>query len=266
MPHHSSPQVNDPERLYFAFGSNLHLGQMARRCPESRYIGTGHLHDYRFQINERGYANVVPSPGNCVEGLVYLLSKNDEERLDQHEGVPTAYEKHSLPVEVYTASTELVGRSVLEVSQQLEESKYGSVRDGSCTSSVQVPDDDQQTPQQRQDAWQAVSTLGPRDNLNAQQRHSNSNDGRHTEINSTKTTQIQNAFSPTTQGRPTNAETTKALVYLSLHFQTDSHPREEYIDRMNAGIIDARKLGMSDSYINNHLRRYIYAKERNVPK
>ena len=107
------------EQLYFAFGSNLHLSQMATRCPESRFIGFAILPSYRFQINQRGFANVVPSPEHQVEGLCYLLSPDDRSSLDRSEGVPTAYQRQTLPIQVYVAPIHLVGRKASEVSRHL---------------------------------------------------------------------------------------------------------------------------------------------------
>lgn len=91
---------------------------MARRCPESRYLGRGKLRGYKWQINTRGYANVVKSSLDTVEGLCFLLSRKDEERLDRNEGVhmvPSAYEKEYLDVTVYPSSPLIVGRRVREV-------------------------------------------------------------------------------------------------------------------------------------------------------
>ena len=76
-----------PKRFYFAYGSNMWLQQMAARCPKSRYIGRAVLPDYMWQINERGFANVVKCEGYSVHGLVYAISDGDETRLDRNEGV-----------------------------------------------------------------------------------------------------------------------------------------------------------------------------------
>ena len=84
------PRPSRPEAsrtLYFAFGSNLHLKQMATRCPNSIYIGRAILRHFRWQINQRGYANVVPDHGYWVEGLVFEIDSEDERRLDKSEGV-----------------------------------------------------------------------------------------------------------------------------------------------------------------------------------
>ncbi|KAK4186785.1 hypothetical protein QBC35DRAFT_452917 [Podospora australis] len=72
---------------------------MARRCPESIFMGKATLHGFRWQINERGVANIVSSPANIVEGLVYRVNPQDERALDRSEGVAQGfYQQHTLPV------------------------------------------------------------------------------------------------------------------------------------------------------------------------
>ncbi|KAI1828577.1 hypothetical protein F4861DRAFT_9826 [Xylaria intraflava] len=106
-----------PKQLYFAYGSNLWLKQMAARCPNSHYIGRAVLPDYRWQINERGYANVVPASGFTVHGLVYELGTGDEPRLDKSEGVSSgAYSKayHSIILHSAPAALRKPTRSLVE--------------------------------------------------------------------------------------------------------------------------------------------------------
>jgi gamma-glutamylcyclotransferase len=55
-------------------------------------------------INQRGYANVVPSPGDYVYGFVYEIGSKDEQTLDVYEGVPHSYEKKIIPLELITRS------------------------------------------------------------------------------------------------------------------------------------------------------------------
>ena len=51
---------------YFAYGSNLDLLQMKRRCPLSKLISKGKLPDYRLTFNryaegwDGGVADVIP--------------------------------------------------------------------------------------------------------------------------------------------------------------------------------------------------------------
>lgn len=88
------------QTLYFAYGSNLWLAQMKKRCPDSVLVGMAILPSYRWIINIRGYANVLPAdPETSVYGLVYTLSPSDEERLDIYEGVSVGgYNKVMLDV------------------------------------------------------------------------------------------------------------------------------------------------------------------------
>ncbi|KAK7733164.1 hypothetical protein SLS63_004693 [Diaporthe eres] len=106
-------QTQQPETLlYFAFGSNLSSTQMRSRCPGAVAVGLAFLPGYDFIINERGFANVIPSTsstsattpgdgdGSGVYGVLYRLSSPEEkQRLDRYEGVPWAYEDIVLDVE-----------------------------------------------------------------------------------------------------------------------------------------------------------------------
>lgn len=88
-------------KLYFAYGSNLWLRQMKRRCPTSTYKGLARLRDWRWIIYSRGYANVIPSHGDEVWGMIYALPPPDEAKLDVNEGVPFFYQKKMLNVEIW---------------------------------------------------------------------------------------------------------------------------------------------------------------------
>ncbi len=86
-------------RLYFAYGSNMWVTQMSKRCPQSRKIGKAVLSGYRWIISARGYANVVVSEQDDVYGVIYAITPSDEQLLDKHEGVSSgAYLKCVLEV------------------------------------------------------------------------------------------------------------------------------------------------------------------------
>jgi len=93
-------------KLYFGYGSNLWLDQMARRCPESKLVGLGILQGWKWIINDRGYANVIRSPKDLVYGLVYEISLSDEASLDRAEGVPWAYIKETMEIELQSEDNE----------------------------------------------------------------------------------------------------------------------------------------------------------------
>ena len=138
--------MSKTQTVYFAYGSNLHLAQMAKRCPESRYLGRGILPGFKWQINTRGYANVIISEGDHVEGLCFLLSQRDEERLDVSEGVPRAYEKQPMKIDVFAAKAMIAGRRVKEVIGNIHQeepprpySSVSSTQYGDSQSSFRKP-------------------------------------------------------------------------------------------------------------------------------
>lgn len=146
---------NRVEILYFAYGSNLSTRQMLDRCPQSTCIGLARLPGWKWIINSRGYANIVPEDGSsstqqqhssqpspaskdpdqnpdkksndgaseddpawrpdAVYGLLYYVTTIDEQMLDMYEGVPTAYEKQALRVE------RLKGQEMEELPEDMED-------------------------------------------------------------------------------------------------------------------------------------------------
>jgi hypothetical protein len=74
----------------------MSVAQMARRCPGSIFKGPAILDSFQWQINQRGVANVVKSDGNhLVEGLLYMVTTEDESALDRNEGVSKGfYQRH----------------------------------------------------------------------------------------------------------------------------------------------------------------------------
>lgn len=86
-------------RLYFAYGSNMWDAQMKMRCPQSKKVGVARLLGYRWIISKRGYANIVKSMEDEVEGVLFEISATDEVSLDNYEGVSSgSYHKVDLPV------------------------------------------------------------------------------------------------------------------------------------------------------------------------
>ena len=113
----------------------------------------------KWIINVRGYANIIPSKGDVVYGLMYQLTPADERSLDIYEG--TTYEKQIIPVNFQRTNGD---------------------------------------------------------------------------------------------GEP---EVVEALIYVDVERKSESHPRTEYIYRMNMGIEDAQKEGVPGDYIDKYLRPFI---------
>ena len=86
--------------LYFAYGSNMLSRQMEQRCPGARAVATGLLRGWRFLINSRGVASIVPDEAGSVRGVVWELTDEHLRALDGYEGVPDWYRRRMVEVEL----------------------------------------------------------------------------------------------------------------------------------------------------------------------
>ena len=97
------------KKYYVAYGSNLHIGQMARRCPDATIFCKGIVTDFRllFRGSLTGaYCDIQYSKGDYVPVVVWEISENDEKNLDMYEGYPKFYTKVDLAVRVKNGSSE----------------------------------------------------------------------------------------------------------------------------------------------------------------
>lgn len=74
-----------PRTLYFAYGSNLDVDGMCRRCPGAYRVGAATLKDWRLAF--RGVADIEPSDTDVVLGAVWSCGPTDIDALDRYEGV-----------------------------------------------------------------------------------------------------------------------------------------------------------------------------------
>lgn len=85
--------------IYFAYGSNLHLEQMMRRCPDAEPLTQAILYGYRLTYR-RGVATIEKGgKKDRVYGAVYEISKRDLKALDRYEGYPYLYYRDTVQVE-----------------------------------------------------------------------------------------------------------------------------------------------------------------------
>ena len=84
--------------LYFAYGSNIHLGQMAYRCPDAQVVGPVELEGYELLFRRGGFATIAPKEGETVTGLLWSITQKCERSLDRYEGYPRFYDKRMVTV------------------------------------------------------------------------------------------------------------------------------------------------------------------------
>ena len=89
---------------YFAFGSNMSAQRMHKRLGWSPSRSGVTLPDYEMVINKHsndgGKANIMYSPGDLVEGILYSVNEEDLLILDKFEGVAAKqYKRHDIEVQ-----------------------------------------------------------------------------------------------------------------------------------------------------------------------
>ncbi len=97
-------------KYYLAYGSNLNMEQMKRRCPDAEPVCAYILLNYQL-VFRRGYLTIEPKEGAEVPCGIWLISDSDERSLDRYEGFPTFYKKEYFSVLVPDPD-ELTGKLV----------------------------------------------------------------------------------------------------------------------------------------------------------
>ena len=94
------------KKYYLAYGSNLNVRQMARRCPNAVPVGTAEIKDYRllFKGSKSGnYLTIEKHKGSSVPVGVWMVDAEDERALDRYEGYPIFYYKKRIPIDIADA-------------------------------------------------------------------------------------------------------------------------------------------------------------------
>mgnify|MGYP003346684724 CR=1 FL=1 len=82
--------------LYFAYGMNTNIDQMAYRCPAAVCLGRYDLQDHRLVF--RGVADAVYSEGDVLQTVLWDITPECERELDILEGYPYLYDKKEVLV------------------------------------------------------------------------------------------------------------------------------------------------------------------------
>ena len=91
--------MNTKCRLYIAYGSNLNLEQMKRRCPTAEVVGTAELKNWRLRFrggSHSAVATIEREQGFTVPVLIWRIQPEDEVALNRYEGFPFLYRKETL--------------------------------------------------------------------------------------------------------------------------------------------------------------------------
>ncbi|KAL8796254.1 MAG: hypothetical protein Q9195_001369 [Heterodermia aff. obscurata] len=220
------PEESGTEELYFSYGSNMHLQQMAARCPDSTLFAKGILRNYKWQINNRGGANVTK--GNLedfVEGILFTVSPNDVQALRRYEGTEQQfYEERKLDVEVECLlDRTLEGWNTADAAESLAQCRSGiGLKNPYTLANLTI------SGQIRIHSDSAAEDLRGKSSRSKAGEQGGKNVSR------------------------------KALIYISYKHQLPGDIREEYIGRMQLAMADAGVLGVSKSYLETSLHPLVF--------
>lgn len=96
------------KKYYIAYGSNLNVNQMKKRCPSARIIGISNIQNYEllFKGSKTGYyLTIEPKVGESVPVAVWETTVEDEKALDCYEGFPVFYDKTEMILPVKEIQT-----------------------------------------------------------------------------------------------------------------------------------------------------------------
>lgn len=85
-----------PVKLYFSYGMNTNPHEMAYRCPSSQAIGRVILPGHRLEF--KTHATIAVDPTQNMQGVLWQITKTDEQMLDILEGFPEYYTKKMVTV------------------------------------------------------------------------------------------------------------------------------------------------------------------------
>lgn len=108
-------------KKYIAYGSNMNIEQMSRRCPNAKIIGKTVLKNYKLVF--KGVADIEKSEREEVPVVIWEITKECEKALDIYEGYPRLYRKEYVQIEI-DGKMELAMVYVMNYSKGAKPSEY----------------------------------------------------------------------------------------------------------------------------------------------
>ena len=127
------------KKIYLAYGSNLNVGQMGKRCPSAKVLGAGELKNYEILFrgaNNNAVATIEPKEGANVPVVLWEITKSDEKSLDRYEGWPFMYRKEKVNVELDGKLVETMAYIMNEKGKMLgkpSSTYYNTIMEGYST-------------------------------------------------------------------------------------------------------------------------------------
>ena len=124
------------KKLYIAYGSNMNVEQMQRRCPTARILTSVYLDGFKLRFKgakNNAIATIEPSPEDLVPVTIWEIFPNDERNLDVYEGYPRLYRKETLRLKLgkksFPAMVYIINGERMAYGQP-SKSYFDTIRDG----------------------------------------------------------------------------------------------------------------------------------------
>lgn len=105
------------KKYYFAYGTNLNIQQMNKRCPRNIILSKNAvLKDYSINDYYKGFLSIKKDIGNIVVGNIYEITEQDLKRLDRFEGYPHVYNR--IIKSVLCLDTNLIFKAVIYIDNE----------------------------------------------------------------------------------------------------------------------------------------------------
>ena len=117
-------------KYYLAYGSNLHVAQMKRRCPDAKAVGTAWLKGWRlaFRGSKTGaYLTIIPDGRAKTPVGVWEISDSDERALDYYEGFPTFYGKREFTLVMQPLALAEPQRAITGLAYIMDETRPAGI-------------------------------------------------------------------------------------------------------------------------------------------
>ena len=121
-------EQSEEKKYYVAYGSNMNLDQMARRCPNSTVCGTGKIQDYKLQFCT--YADIEKQEGHSAPCVIWEIADSDWRGLDCYEGYPNLYRKENVQVVTSDGKTITAIAYVMQPNHAVPAIPYKAYFDG----------------------------------------------------------------------------------------------------------------------------------------
>lgn len=122
------------KKIYAAYGSNMNISQMEKRCPAAEKICVGTLNDYQLEFRGGGVATIIPEQGSDVPIVLWNITRGCEKVLDIYEGYPRLYIKKEISINVndtkYNAMAYIMTEEYAKRQSPPSNEYFKAIRDG----------------------------------------------------------------------------------------------------------------------------------------